>query len=42
MLELLLNDGNQKTKKYSTYIKENMSEINDIVELLEIIFPIKN
>ena len=33
MLELLPNCGNQKTTKESTYMKKNMSEINDIVEL---------
>ena len=30
MIEWLRNDNNQKTTQESTYIKENMSEINDI------------
>ena len=38
MLERLSNEANQKTTQESTYIKENMSEINDIVELPEGIF----
>ena len=33
MLKLLPNDGNQNTIQDSTYIKENMSEINYINEL---------
>ena len=40
MPEWLHNNGNQKTTQESNYIKENMSEINDIVELPEGIFPI--
>ena len=40
MLGWLPNDGNQKTTQDSTYIKENMSEINDINRLPEDIFPI--
>ena len=40
MLEWLPNYGNQKTTQDSTYIKENMLEINDIFELPEgIYFP---
>ena len=35
MLGLLPLDGNQKTTQESTYIEENMSEIQDIIELLE-------
>ena len=38
MLEWLHNNGNQKTIQESTYIKENMSEINDIVEFPTDIF----
>ena len=38
MLEWLLNYGNQKTSQEYTYIKENISEINDIVELSKRIF----
>ena len=38
MLEWLHNDVNQKTTQESTYIKENMSEINDILELTKGIF----
>ena len=30
MLELLTNGGNRNTTLQSTYIKENISEINDI------------
>ena len=40
MLKLLTNDNNKKTTQESTYIKENISEINDTDELLEGIFPI--
>ena len=36
----MINYGNQKTTQDSTYIKENISEINDIDELPEVIFPI--
>ena len=39
MLEWLTNDGNQKNTQEYTYIKENVSEINDINELPEGIFP---
>ena len=47
MLEWLINgkqstlplNGNKKTTQESTYINENVSEINDIVELPEGIFP---
>ena len=39
MLEWIPNNGNKNTTKDSTYIKENMSEINDIDELPESIFP---
>ena len=42
MLEWLTNTGNQKTTQESTYTKENISEINDIVELSEGILPINN
>ena len=35
MLSWLPNCGNQKTTQESTYRNENMSEINDIVELTE-------
>ena len=35
---MLPNYGNQKTTEESTYIKENMSEINDIVELPEVMY----
>ena len=38
MLKLLTNDNNKKTTQESTYIKENMSEINDILELTKGIF----
>ena len=41
MLEWLPNDGNQKTTQDSTFIKENMSEINNIDELPEYIFSKK-
>ena len=38
MLERLPHDGNQKTTQESTYIKENVLEINDIVELTKGLF----
>ena len=38
MLEWLPNYCNQKTTQESTYIKENMSEINDIIKLPESIY----
>ena len=38
MIELLTNNCNLKTTQESTYIKEHTPEINDIVELLEVIF----
>ena len=38
MPERLPNYFNQKTTQESTYIKENMSEINDIIELPEVIY----
>ena len=38
MLESLPDYGNQKTAQVYTYIKENMSEINDINEWFEDIF----
>ena len=38
MLEWLPNNGNQKTTQESTYLKENLSGINDIVELSEGIY----
>ena len=41
MIEWLRNDNNQKTTQDSTYIKENVSEIYNIHELPEGIFPIK-
>ena len=41
MLKLLPNDGNQKTTKESTLIKEKMPEINDIIDLPEGIFSYK-
>ena len=42
MLEWLPSYGNKKTTQYYNHIKENMSEINDIVELTEGILPINN
>ena len=42
MIEWLPNDNNQKTTQESTYIKESMSDINDIVESPEGILPIIN
>ena len=41
MLERLQNDGNKKTTQKPTEINQNMSEINDIVELPEGIFSDK-
>ena len=38
MLKWLPNDGNQKITQESTYINENMSEMNYLVELSEGIF----
>ena len=40
MLEWLPNDVNQKTTQEYIYIKENISEINDINKLPEGISPI--
>ena len=40
MLEWLPNYGNQKTAQDSTYIKGDISEINDINEWPEVIPPI--
>ena len=40
MLEWIPNNGNKNTTKDSTYIKENMSEINDIDELPEGFFSV--
>ena len=42
MIEWLPNDVNQKNTQEYTWIKENMSEINDIGELPEVFFPINN
>ena len=38
MPEWLHNNGNQKTTQESTSVKENILEINDIIELPEGIF----
>ena len=40
VFEWFTNDVNQKTTQYSTYIKVNMSEMDDIGELPKGIFPI--
>ena len=40
MIGLLPNDSNQKATQESTYIQENVLEINDIYKLREGIFPI--
>ena len=40
MLEWFTNDKNQNTTQESAYIKEIMSEINDIIELPGGGFPI--
>ena len=42
MLECLLSNGNQNNSQESSYIKENVSEISDIVDLPESVFPINN
>ena len=42
MLEGFPNDDNQNTTHKYTYIKENMLEINDIIELPEGVFNINN
>ena len=40
MLERLPNYGSKKTTQESTYIQENISEINDTVELPESVFSL--